>query len=119
MGNDSEMLRAIYSKWTDEDLIKALAIDKDNYEPNAIEMMNNEVQKRKIKVEDINNFQKDYMKEEEVLVSSGQLYCPKCHSLNIRQERRLWHLLIIPLIGYFLLPKYQCLECGLNFRNRR
>jgi hypothetical protein len=113
---ETETLKGIYAKWKTEDLIRALTIDKGNYEPNAIEVMKMEVQKRNIKDEDINDFQKEYLKEEEALLATGKLYCPNCHSLNIRKERRLWYLLIVPVIGYFLLPKYQCLECGLSFK---
>lgn len=116
MEKERERLKDIYGKWRTEDLIKALTVDKANYETIAIEVMTMELQKRNVKNEDINNFQKHYLQEEETLYTSGKLYCPNCHSLNIRKERRLWYLLLVPVIGYFLLPKYQCLECGLNFK---
>lgn len=117
---EKERLKGIYGKWRTEDLMRAVTFDRTNYEPIAIEVMNMELQKRNIKNEEINNFQKDYLREKETLSTAGQLYCPNCHSLNIRKERRLWYLVVLPVIGYFLLPKYQCLECGLNFtKNKR
>jgi hypothetical protein len=116
MEKERERLKDVYAKWRAEDLMKAVTVDKADYEPISIEVMTMELQKRNVKNEDINNFQQRYLEDEETLSTSGKLYCPNCHSLNIRKERRLWYLLLVPVIGYFLLPKYQCLECGLNFK---
>lgn len=116
MEKEAETLKGIYAKWKTEDLIRSLTIDKGNYEPIAIEVMKMEAQKRNIKDEEINDFQKGYLREEEALMATGKLYCPNCHSLNIRKGRRLWYLVIVPVIAYVLLPKYQCLECGLSFK---
>ncbi len=115
MKKETETLKDIYARWKTEDLIKALSIDRGNYEPTAIEIMKMEVHKRDIKDKEISDFQKDYSKEEETLIEGGNLYCPSCHSLDIRKERRLWYLAIVPVIGYFLLPKYQCVKCGFTF----
>lgn len=116
MEKEKERLKDVYATWRAEGLIKAVTVDKANYEPILIEVMTMELQKRNVKNGDINNFQQRYLEDEETLSTSGKLYCPNCHSLNIRKERRLWYLLLVPVIGYFLLPKYQCLECGLNFK---
>ena len=119
MEKEKERLKGIYDKWRTEDLMKAVSVNRLNYEPIAIEVINMELQKRNVKNEEINDFHKDYLQEEETLLTTGKLYCPNCHSLSIRKERRLWYLVIVPIIGYFLLPKYQCTECGFNFRKSK
>ena len=119
MEKEKERLKGIYDTWRTEDLMKALTVDRSNYEPVAIGVINMELQKRNVKNEEINDFHKNYLQEEETLSTTGKLYCPNCHSLSIRKERRLWYLVIVPVIGYFFLPKYQCTECGLSFRKSK
>jgi DNA-directed RNA polymerase subunit M/transcription elongation factor TFIIS len=99
--------------------MKATTVDKLNYEPIAIEVIIKELQKRNVNNQEINEFHKRYLQEEETLPTTGKLYCPRCHSLSVRQVRPLWVLAIVPVLVYLLLPKYECAECGFSFRKSK
>jgi len=94
--------------------------------------------------EDIDRSHKNYICKEESLKNEGKLFCPKCHSLNIIKKKwKWWYFLVIPFfwgywllfefinLGFLQLPlclflvfmllhrmKYQCDDCGYNFRRR-
>jgi DNA-directed RNA polymerase subunit RPC12/RpoP len=106
MEKDPVMLRKLYASWKTEDLKKAIAVDKADYEPGAIDIIKEELQSRNVNTEDLDSFYKqvvlNYIREEESLKNEGKLFCPKCHSLNIIKKKwRWWYFLTIPIIGAF------------------
>ena len=120
MGMNEERLKQIYQKWRTEDLIKAVTVDKANYEPFAIDLMNMEIQKRRVSKEEIANVGKELLEHEAIFSTAGIPFCPYCHSTNVREVRGIWQQLW-SLFGLFLLfiPKYECLECGYNFNESK
>ena len=115
MGENAIGLRELYGGWKTEDLNKAITVDKANYEPEAINIMKEELQSRNVTTEDLDSFHQSYIHEEESLRSEGKLFCPNCHSLNIKKERPWWAYFIMGF-SMFFLPKYQCYDCGYSFR---
>ena len=115
MEENLEKLRELYRAWTTENLKKAITIDKADYEPGAINIIKEELQSRNVTKEDLDSFHQSYTHEEESLRNEGKLFCPNCHSLNIRKERPWWAYFIIGW-SMFFLPKYQCYDCGYSFR---
>jgi late competence protein required for DNA uptake (superfamily II DNA/RNA helicase) len=114
MEKDMVKLRNLYADWKTDDLKKAITVDKAGYELWAINIIKEELQSRNVTDDDLDNFHKTYIREEESLKSEGKLFCSKCHSLNIRKERPWWSYFIIG-VSMFLLPKYQCCDCGHSF----
>ena len=112
-----EILKLEYEKWKTEDLIRG--INKKDYLPFAIDLMKEELQRRSVSDKNIDKLWKTFLQEEEILETSGELYCPNCHSKKIGDKSRLWYIMIIAPIEYFLRSKYQCLECGHEFKKRR
>lgn len=76
MGMDEERLGQIYENWKTEDLIKAVTIDKANYEPLALDLINREIQKRKVKKEKITKFEENILERKERLLAIGTLFLP-------------------------------------------
>jgi len=118
MERDPVGLRNLYAGWKTEDLKKAITVDKAGYEPLAMEIIKEELQSRNVTDDDLDNFYENYIRREESLKSEGKLFCPKCLSLNIRIERPRWSYFIFGL-GMFLLPKYQCYDCGYSFNYKK
>ena len=118
MERDLERLRHLYAGWKTEDLKKAITVDKAGYEPWAINIIKEELRSRNVTDDDLDSFHKNYIREEESLRSEGKLFCSKCHSLNIRKERPWWSYFIMGW-SMFLLPKYQCYDCGYSFEYKR
>lgn len=114
MERDPVRLRNIYAGWKTEDLKKAITVDKAGYEPWAINIIKEELRSRNVADDDLDNFYKNYIRQEESLKNAGKLFCPQCHSLNIKKERPWWSYFIMGL-SMFLLPKYQCSDCGYSF----
>ena len=111
MERDTVRLRNLYAGWKTEDLKKAITVDKAGYEPWAMNIIKEELRSRNVTDDDLDNFYKNHIHQEEYLKSEGKLFCPKCHSLNIRKERPWWLMGLI----MFLIPKYQCYDCGYSF----
>jgi len=63
MGIDGENLKHVYESWGKQDLVKAVTIDKKNYEPSAIDIMKKELQKRGVSNQDLATFQDSYSSE--------------------------------------------------------
>jgi hypothetical protein len=112
---DRAKLQELYRGWTIEDLKKAVTVNKGDYQPEAIAIINEELQSRSVTKVDLDSFHKKYTQEEECLKREGKLFCPKCHSTNIKKERPGWSFLIFGL-GQFLIPKYRCDGCGYSFQ---
>ena len=110
MERDPLELRNYYAGWKTEDLEKAMTIDKEGYEPWAINIIKEELQSRNVTDADLDKFHEDYNHQEESLKTENKLFCPECHSLNIRKERPWW---LGPI--RFLFPRYQCYDCGHSF----
>jgi len=87
MERDLGRVRELYAGWKTEDLKRAVTLDKAGYEPWAINIIKEELRSRNVNSEDLDSFHKDYIREEESLTNEGKLFCPKCHSLDIRRER--------------------------------
>ena len=119
MGEKPIRLRELYGGWKTEDLKKAITIDKAEYETETINIINEELQSRNVTKEDLDSFYQSYSHEgeslRESLRSEGKLFCPKCHSLNIRNERPWWTYFMVGLYMLFI-RKYQCYDCGYSFR---
>lgn len=115
MGENQIRLRELYGGWKTEDLKKAITVDKAEYQQEAINIIKEELQSRNVTKEDLDSFHQSYTREEESLRSEGKLFCPKCHSLNIRDERPWWSYFVVGLYMFFI-RKYQCYDCGYSFR---
>lgn len=96
MEKDPVRLRELYAGWKMEDLMKAITVDKANYELTAINIIKEELQSRNVTAEDLDSFYKSYTQS---LRSGGKLFCPKCDSLDIKKKRPWWFYCII---GAFL-----------------
>ena len=116
MEENLERLRELFRAWTTENLKKAITVDKADYEPEAMNIIKEELQSRNVTTKDLDGFLRSYIDEEESLMSEGKLFCPNCHSLNIGEELPQW-LRWIPFIRWLkiLTPKYRCDDCGYFF----
>ena len=116
MEENPERLRESFRAWTTERLKKAITVDNADYEPEAINIIKEELQLRNVTKKDLDSFLRSYIGEEESLISRGKLFCPNCHSLNIREEFPQW-LGWIPFIRWLksVTPKYRCDDCGYFF----
>ena len=110
---NTEELKKKYGSWETKDLLKAVTIDKADYEPRAIEIINEELQRRGINDKSKTEFKKDW--QESSFRSIGTLQCPKCHSFNVT-DRGIWNQVFwgyfFGLLSALLIPRYRCLECG-------
>lgn len=121
MGVDEDRLRQIYENWKTEDLIKAVTIDKANYEPHAIDLMNREIQKRKVKKDEITKFEQNILEKKERLLATGTLHCPNCLSTKVKEVfgiERLIKFYLFGLVGRTFNTVYECGECGYHFSGR-
>lgn len=114
---DKEKVQQIYEKWSTKELIKAVTVDKDNYDPVALDIMNRELKKRDIDNRSKDEFQKTHLQEKQAVLNSGKLFCPKCCCLNIKKQKPFWAFFLPGPLLFLLIPKYQCLECGYQFRD--
>ena len=108
IGNTEE-LKKYYGNWETKDLLRAVAINKADYKPRAIEIINEELQRRGINDKTKAEFRKDW--QETSFLSRGMPFCPKCHSFSVT-DRSLWVPLFGPIIFGLLISRYRCLECG-------
>lgn len=121
MGMDEERLGQIYENWKTEDLIKAVTIDKANYEPLALDLINREIQKRKVKKEKITKFEENILERKERLLAIGTLFCPNCLSTNVEEVfgiRRLIKFYLFGLLRKAFSNTYECRECGYYFSGK-
>jgi hypothetical protein len=121
MGIDEEKLKQIYADWKTEDLIKAVTIDKATYEPHALDLMNGEIQMRKVKRDEITKFEENILERKERLLASGTLFCPNCLSTNVKEIfgiSRLIKFYLFGLLGKTLNTTYECGECGYYLSGR-
>lgn len=63
MGKQEERLKHSYESWKTEDLMKAVTIDKAQYEPTATDLMIQEIKKRNLGDEDIEKFPETYSRQ--------------------------------------------------------
>lgn len=63
MGKQEERLKHSYESWKTEDLMKAVTIDKAQYESTAIDLMIQEIKKRNLGDEDIEKFPETYSRQ--------------------------------------------------------
>ena len=63
MGKQEERLNHSYESWKTEDLMKAVTIDKAQYEPTATDLMIQEIKKRNLGDEDIEKFPETYSRQ--------------------------------------------------------
>ena len=118
MGIDEDRLRQIYENWKTEDLIKAVTINKANYEPHAIDLMNREIQKRKVKKDEIIKFEESLLERKKWLSATGTLFCPNCLSTSVEEIFGMWRLIkfyLFGLLGKAFNTPYECRECGYHF----
>lgn len=73
-----------------KELLKAVTVDKDNYDPVAIDIMNKELKKRDVDNGNKEEFQETYLQEKKASMNSGKLFCPKCYCLNIKKQKPFW-----------------------------
>jgi hypothetical protein len=121
MGIDEVRLRQIYENWKTEDLIKAVTIDKANYEPLAIDLMSREIQKRKVRKDEITKFKENILERKERLLATGTLFCPNCLSTNVKEVfgiERLIKFCLFGLFGRAFNTMYECRECGYHFSGK-
>ena len=78
MKTKHERLKLEYEKWKTEDLIREIC--KKDFLPFGIDMMKEELQRRSDSDKNIDKLWKAFLQEEEILKTSGELYCPNCHS---------------------------------------
>lgn len=76
MATDKGRLKQIYESWKTEDLMKAVTIDKAQYEPTAIDLMVQEIKKRNMSDDDIEKFPQTY---------SRQIIFEQIHNFVIQQ----------------------------------
>jgi len=121
---NEKKLQHIYEKWSTKELLKGVTVDKDNYDPVAIDIMNKELKKRDVNNGNKEEFQKTCSQEKQTAINSGTPFCPKCYSLNIKKQKPWWvffllysPLVLVGLLVFLLIPKYLCLECGYQFRD--
>jgi hypothetical protein len=111
---DIKELRKYYGNWETNDLLKAVTIDKADYKYWAIEIINEELQRRGINDKAKEEFQKDWAGS--LSTSMGSPCCPKCHSFNVT-DRSLWAPFVGFIIFGLLIPRYRCHECGWTGRD--
>ena len=99
METDEERLKRIYENWKTEDLLRAATVNRLNYESLALDMINLELQKRKVTNADKENFQNYILEKEERLLATGTPFCPNCHSTNLKEKFTLGRLLWGKLLG--------------------
>lgn len=63
MGKQEERLKHSYESWKTEDLMKAVTIDKAQYEPTATDLMIQEIKKRNLGDDDIEKFPETYSRQ--------------------------------------------------------
>ena len=118
---DENKLGQIYENWKTGDLIKAVTIDKENYEPLAIGLINREIQKRKVKKDEITKFEENILERKERLLATGTLFCPNCLSANVKEVFGIGRLIKFYLFGLFgkaFSTTYECRECGYYFSGK-
>jgi hypothetical protein len=114
---ERENLKRHYGNLETKELLKAVTIDKGNYESIAIEVMNEELQRRGISDEAKTEFERDWKEDSLIYVGMDigmAPRCPNCHSYNL-DDRTKWFPLIGPLIGLILgslIGRYRCRDCG-------
>ena len=69
-----ERLKPVYESWETEDLMKAVTIERAQYEPIAIDLMIEEIKKRNLSDNDIDNYLNDYRKNYLQKIPNDQLY---------------------------------------------
>jgi hypothetical protein len=110
---ESERLESIYEKWETKDLIKAVTVDKEDFEPFALTLIQNELVRRNIKDKDTELFQKHFLEETEKLLEIGEPFCPKCHSLDVETRASIYYQIILKITG---LPQpLTCCDCRFRF----
>ncbi len=121
MGIDEDRLRQIYENWKTEDLVKAVTIDKANYESDAIDLMKIEIQRRKVKKDEIAKFEENILERKERLLATGTPFCPNCFSTNVKEIfgiSRLIKFYLFGLLGRAFNTTYECGECGYYFSRK-
>lgn|GEM_PF-1075575 len=95
MGKDLVRVRELYAGWQTEDLMKAITVDKADYELTAINIIKEELQSRNVTTEDLDSFHKNYIREEESLRNGGKLFCLKKRDYFFIGKSSFWCI-----IGY-------------------
>ncbi len=114
MDKDVTRLREIYRGWKTEDLKRAMAFEKKDYEAETLNIIKEELQSREVRMEELDAYRQTYAAEVEVLRDQMKIFCPKCHSLNVKKERPWWAYFIMGW-SMFFLKKFQCYDCGYTF----
>ena len=110
---EKEALEPIYERWKTEELLKAITVDKEDFEPFALALIHNELVRRNIKDKDVELFQKHFLEETEKLLAMGEPFCPKCHSLDVQDRATREYRLILKILG---LPRpLLCRDCKFWF----
>jgi hypothetical protein len=92
MKTDKEKLQTICEKWGTEELLMAVTVNKDDYDPVALDIINRELEKRNIENRSKEEFQTAYLKKKRAVMNSGEFYCPKCYLPSVTTSlTRLCH----------------------------
>jgi hypothetical protein len=89
---NSVRFKNVCAGWNMEDLKKAIVVDKENYEPWAINIIKEEIQSRNVNIEDLGNLHKNHIREEESLreVNAGLI-----HMNLFKQIKSNWYLVFL------------------------